>query len=348
MVDYATMAAHPARLRWMHFACWFFLVQGSALLAGGIEPAAAVKPPAADAGVDADADALFDRATDIVREARTDPRREREAIPLFLRAAEAGHLQAMYELYWLYEDVSSGDGEETRRRDGEQAALWLRKAAEGGHLRATFSYGIQFAFKGDVATAEKWLLPTARKGDKDAMRALGLMYVGQMNSVPRNKIDIARGLSWLRRAGDNFDGSALYTLGMLHFQGQNGVAKDDALAFEYLARGARTGSTLCMLPLAMCYADGVGVAADPAEAFKWTRIAAEMPGGPDADACAQLAAMYDVGVGTPKDKRQAEQWYRKAAEAGDERAKLRLAQPDMRHDAANPAAAGAKESGGAK
>ena len=62
----------------------------------------------------------------------------------------------------------------------------------------------------------------------------------------------------------------------------------------------------------------------------------------------QLAAMYDVGVGTPTDKRQAERWYRKAAEAGDERAKLRLAQPDMRHDAANPAAAGAKESEGAK
>ena len=97
-----------------------------------------MKPPAADAGVDADA--LFDRATEMIREARTDPRREREAIPLFVRAAEAGHLQAMYELYWLYEDVSAGEGEETRRRDGEQAALWLRKAAEGGHLRALLSH----------------------------------------------------------------------------------------------------------------------------------------------------------------------------------------------------------------
>ena len=160
MVDYATMTAHPGTLRLVYFACWLFLVQGSADLAAGIDPGAVVKQPAADAAVDADA--LFYCATEMVREARTDPRREREAIPLFVRAAEAGHLQAMYELYWLYEDVSSGDGEETRRRDGEQAALWLRKAAEGGHLRATFSYGIQFAFKGDVATAEKWLLPVVQ------------------------------------------------------------------------------------------------------------------------------------------------------------------------------------------
>ena len=149
------------------------------------------------------------------------------------------------------------------------------------------------------------------------MRALGLMYVGQINSVPR-KIDIAKGLSWLRRAADNSDGSAPYTLGMVHFLGGTAWRRTTRWRSNTSGGGADRVDP-CMLPLAMCYADGVGVAADPAEAFKWTRIASEIPGRPDADACAQLAAMYDVGVGTPKDKRQAERRYRKAAEAGDER-----------------------------
>jgi TPR repeat protein len=59
---------------------------------------------------------------------------------------------------------------------------------------------------------------------------------------------------------------------------------------------------------------GRGVAKDPAEAVRWTRLAAEQG---YAQAQANLAGFYLDGFGVPRDDKQAAELARKASEQGN-------------------------------
>src|ERR1019366_5826939 len=70
--------------------------------------------------------------------------------------------------------------------------------------------------------------------------------------------------------------------------------------------------------LGLCYANGVGVAKDKAEAVKWYRKAAEQN---DTDAQYNLGVCYLQGEGVAKDYLEAYKWFLLAGGQGDEGAK---------------------------
>ena len=92
-------------------------------------------------------------------------------------------------------------------------------------------------------------------------------------------------------------------------------------SFEEIRQKAEAGEPVFQRFIANCYLTGEKVNADPAEAARWFRLAAEKN-----DALAQFALglMYDEGKGVPSDMAEAVRWFRKAADQGLAEAQLNL------------------------
>ncbi|MCL2742522.1 MAG: sel1 repeat family protein [Planctomycetaceae bacterium] len=74
---------------------------------------------------------------------------------------------------------------------------------------------------------------------------------------------------------------------------------------------AEKGDVNCQYMLAVCYADGMGVPADCAEAFQWCLKAAEQG---LAEAQYQLGVFYSNGTGVHQNYAEGIKWFSKAAE----------------------------------
>ncbi|MBB6063999.1 tetratricopeptide repeat protein [Pseudoxanthomonas broegbernensis] len=95
----------------------------------------------------------------------------------YLRAAQKGHVQAMYNVGFMYEE---GHGIEARPVD---AVLWYNRAAGRGHVKAMTKLGLAYVGGGgvgkDVAEGRKWLQRAAAAGDPQAAMSLAVMEGGQ-------------------------------------------------------------------------------------------------------------------------------------------------------------------------
>ncbi|MCB1205515.1 MAG: sel1 repeat family protein [Verrucomicrobiae bacterium] len=89
-----------------------------------------------------------------------------------------------------------------------------------------------------------------------------------------------------------------------------------------LREAAKSGDSFAQFRLAVCYRDGLGVEADPVEAYRWFRASAESG---HVGAQTQVAIDYLMeGGGVPVDFEQAIVWLQKAAAAGDVEARTHL------------------------
>jgi TPR repeat protein len=116
-----------------------------------------------------------------------------------------------------------------------------------------------------------------------------------------------------RKAAEQGDAAFQYHLGWCYARGL-GVPQNDAEAITWCRKAAEQEFTEAQLRLGICYSNGQGVKKDPVEAVKWYRKAAEQG---DADAQSRLGASYSNGTGIKKDPVEAVKWYRKAAEQGN-------------------------------
>ena len=92
----------------------------------------------------------------------------------YQRAAQKGHVQAMYMLGYYYE---RGEGVEARPTD---AMLWYNRAAGKGHVRAMTKMGSALvsgntALGKDVAQGRRWLERAAAAGDVQARMNLSML-----------------------------------------------------------------------------------------------------------------------------------------------------------------------------
>ena len=122
-------------------------------------------------------------------------------------------------------------------QDYEMAALWFRRAAEGGHV--------------------------------GAQAMLGRMhYWGE--GLPR---DVVAAAEWYRRAAARGHAMAQLWLGDLYSAGQ-GVSRDRNAAAEWYRRAAKQGHAEAQWWLGNVYAWGRGVPQDDIEALTWYALAA--------------------------------------------------------------------------
>ena len=97
--------------------------------------------------------------------------------------------------------------------------------------------------------------------------------------------------------------------------------QDYDAALARLLDEAQEGSAEAKLGLGTLYDLGLGVARDPAKAFRWYLEAA---GEGVADAQFNVAVMLDAGTGVPQDRAEAAIWYARAALRGNVRAQYNL------------------------
>jgi TPR repeat protein len=238
----------------------------------------------------------------------------------------------------------------------EAALPLLRRAAEGGHVKAMANLGMMLAngrgAAKDEAEAVKWYRLAAEKGDTAAMNNLGFLLVtgrgaakdeaealrwwrraaeeghvtamSNLGSVLRTggagAKDEAEATKWCRLAAEKGDVKAMNNLGLALARGR-GVAKDEAEAVKWYRRAAEKGQAAAMNNLGLALATGRGVASDDAQAAKWYRLAAEKG---QAKAMYNLGSMLEWGRGVAKDEAEAVKWYRLAAEKGQAEAMYQL------------------------
>lgn len=187
------------------------------------------------------------------------------AILLYRKAAELGHLEAQFRLGSIYLDKS----------DLKNALKWLLNAAEKGHVGAHCRLGNLFSRKRD-AESLIWYCKAAELGSVDAMISLGHLYeVGHV--VPK---DLSKAAAWRLRAAELGDVETQLRLARMYNKGA-GVEQDKLkadfwldLVFSTYLRLAKEGSAEAQYMLGCLYMDGEGVPENPVEAEYWIKKAA--------------------------------------------------------------------------
>jgi uncharacterized protein len=163
----------------------------------------------------------------------------------------------------------------------------------------------------------------AAQGNAEAMLNLGERQI-QSEGAEKN---LEEGMQWLRKAIDAGKHRAYYDLGFVYSNGLIDGKPDIAEAMKYFRKGAELGNSDCQTSMGLLFQAGEripgGVKADPVEAVKWYRLAADQN---HTEAIQHLAMLYVTGQGVKQDAAEAAKWFRKGAELGDSDSKWGLGQ----------------------
>ena len=222
-------------------------------------------------------------------------------VMLLQKAADAGSLEAMYDLADCYYD---GEGVD---KNMPLAMKWLTKAADAGYVKAQAALGGNY-YQGmegldqNYALSEKYLLMAAQKDNSEAQAALSLLYI-EMEEFEKAMLwarkaiqteqpmaylalgriydeglgvetDHKEGLKWFEKAADKGDADAQNIVGNIYMNADY-VEHDEKKAFKYYQMAAVQGHLWAMYNLGSCYAGGQGTELDLLKAGEWLRKAAE-------------------------------------------------------------------------
>lgn len=210
-------------------------------------------------GVDMDDPSCMAVLAHMLRVGEGIPGDKPRAAGLYRRAADAGDRDSMYDLAMM---LDNGDGIPEDRTESEK---WFRKAADLGDDDARLCIGGILYEKGDYAGAASYFTDAAMDGDVKAMYNLALMYLGQELNDPakgREWLEAAaeKGFAyaetmlgsmlldegrpkeaetWLRKAADQNEPTAMYNLGAVALAGRIDMSTEEAV--QYLVKAAETG-----------------------------------------------------------------------------------------------------------
>lgn len=154
------------------------------------------------------------------------------AFDCFSKAAEAGNIDAIVSLGYMYFD---GDGVD---QDFAQAFTWYKKAAELEDSEAQLNLGCMYILgkgvKQDDAKALFWLQKSADAENSEAQNMLGSTYFDEQN--------YAEALSWYRKAAEAGSADAQFNLSDMYEYGK-GVEQDIDQAHFWCQKAAEAGHT---------------------------------------------------------------------------------------------------------
>ncbi|TVY45112.1 Protein SKT5 [Lachnellula occidentalis] len=245
------------------------------------------------------------------------------AFPLFVSASKHGHAESGYRAALCYE---FGWGS---RKDAAKAVQFYRQSASKNHPGAMTRLG-RACLSGDLGLNKyreglKWLKRATESADMQYNAApyhLGLLYItGYGDDIFQDEVYAAQ---LFTQAADLGHAESCYILGDSYEHGKLSCPRDPALSVHFYTGAAQRSHPAAMMALCAWYMVGAEpvLEKDENEAYEWARQAAE-----SGLTKAEYAVGYftEMGIGTRRDVLEANVWYVKAADAGDERAKHRLA-----------------------
>jgi TPR repeat protein len=180
-----------------------------------------------------------------------------------LKAANAGHVQAMYQLAVMYYDRGDYQGP----HDNKVAVKWFLKAAENGYIDGMTTVAIMYyhgrGIDQDYKKAIDWFLKAAAKGNALAMNNLGLAYMQGAGVVKDEK----KAFEWLSKAAAQNYTTSMFYLGYLYDKGE--LDRDYKKAMEWYLKAAKNGNESAMDAIGKLYEDGKGVPQDYKKAVEW-------------------------------------------------------------------------------
>jgi TPR repeat protein len=261
------------------------------------------------------------------------PKDLKEALRWFRLAAAKQDANAELSLAQAYE---KGAGVE---KDAKESRRWLELSATHGHPIAQESLGSQLCESENAAElrqANEWLRKAAMQGNPRASVLLGVNHILAKGTAK----NVVLGYAWIllgemggdeetREVARNYNRGASKALvaqatplardilSKMEFHpiyalGAQQLADNHAFRAQFeLAQGGKAED---QYQLACLYHAGKGTLADPVEAAKWCRKAAEQG---HLQAMTSLAGSYRDGDGVSEDEGEMLSWLRKAAKLGD-------------------------------
>lgn len=254
------------------------------------------------------------------------------AVEIWRSLAEKGDLWAQFYLAAAY---SKGEGVP---RDHRVAIRWYRLAANQGHALAMYDLG-SYYYDGDsdgvprsFVTAIRWFRRAAKQGYGPAQVMLAMMYEDG-EGAPQDYAQAARwygeaagqGMGWgfvglgrLYQSGMGFPSDEIrahlcFSLAVANAEEQVVRKQATDLRDEVAARMTPAQLSLAYFSFGQALEKGDGVPADPVQASKWYRKAANRGYAP---AQTVLGHCYQTGTGVVQDLGQAAKWFHKAAGQG--------------------------------
>jgi len=191
----------------------------------------------------------------------------------YLKAAQQGHAQAMFNLAELY-NYGKLD------YNYPEAVKWYEKAANRGLQAAAMQLGDLYSenhpdFPANLTEAIRWYRVSAETGDQEAQYRLGCLLLDE-KSGRQNRAEAEQ---WLNKAAESGFAEANIRLASLRNQSPDTVAA--SLTRDELERAASRGEGQTRLILGKAYEEGVGGPIDsPAAARTYWWVA---NAGPDKD-----------------------------------------------------------------
>lgn len=228
----------------------------------------------------------------------------RDAFELFSKAAKQGDVVALNQLGRSYGLCLNGE------LDFEKSEAYYEQAIDKGYIGAMTNLGTFYtrSHKPDLQSKGLELLrEAANQGHASAQEVLA-KCLG----------DSSEAQFWLEKAADQGFPSALNKLGELRARNECNL---ELRAHGY-RQGSRLGYSSSLYLLARCYLSGIGVEADPHQAFTLYKLASvkeEIP-----LALCDVGNCYQFGIGVKANPRKAFEWYKRAANQSNPEGLFRL------------------------
>lgn len=224
-------------------------------------------------------------------------------VMLLQKAADAGSLEAMYDLSDCYYD---GEGVE---KNISIAIKWMTKAADAGYIKAQTALGATY-YQGmegldqNYVLSEKYLLMAAEKDNADAQAFISMLYIAME--------DYDKALLWARKAAQMNHPQACFVLGRSYDEGL-GVEVNKLEGLKWFEKAANAGDADAQNMVGNIYTDADFVKHDLQKAYKYYQMAAAQG---HAYGMFNLGLCYLNGDGVEASFITADEWIRKAADAG--------------------------------
>lgn len=150
------------------------------------------------------------------------------------------------------------------KKDSKQAANYQQIAAEGGHVDSQFTLGLNSLNKSEAEKAAAWFKKAADQGHIGATYYYGYLLLNGMG-IAQNK---TKAIQYLHKAAKKGFPTADYQLGIAYKDG-NGVDKDIKKAFDYFKKAAYHGNADAKWHLGNMYLKGEGTSVDYYFATQW-------------------------------------------------------------------------------